>query len=259
MAKILYDASTFVKLSPTWRALARADINSKYRRTMLGPWWLTVTQGCMAVMMALISGRFLGAEMAAYLPHFMISITIWNFISSSITESSQTLIYAGGMIKATNMPISAHIMRMIQRNFIILAHNFAVVPLVWLVYRWQLGTGALLIIPGLILVYIFSSAAATLVSVICVRYRDVPPLIQALMQLLFFISPIIWMPGSTRGGHLILELNPINYLLSVIRDPLLNREFDGWMWVGAVVVTFAAVVLAALVYSRFRGRVVYWV
>lgn len=257
--RMLVDIQSYFKFQQTWRALAAADISAKYRRTMLGPWWLTVSQGVMAFMMALVSGRFLGAEMAEYLPHFIIAITVWGFISSSLVESSQTLINAGGMIKATTMPLSVHIMRMVQRNAIILMHNFAVVPIVWLVYRWSFGFEALIFIVGLCIVYVFTAACSTLISIICVRYRDVPPLVQAVMQMLFFISPIIWLPQKTQGGHLILALNPMNYLLAVVRDPLLARPFNPTMWIGALGFTAAAVFIAALFYTRYRSRVVYWV
>lgn len=259
LARLAKETKVYFTYNPTWRALAWADIRSKYRRTALGPWWITVTHACMAVMMALISGRFLGAEMSAYLPHFMISITIWNFISSSMTESSQMLIYSGGIIKCTNMPIVVHVMRMIQRNFIILLHNAAVIPLVWLVYRWVPDFSFVLVIPGMVLCYIFTSSAATIISFACVRYRDIPPLVTALMQLLFFVSPIIWMPDTVRGGHIALLLNPMNYILGVVRDPLLGRPVDLGIWAGALLVVAVVASAAAFINMRYRSRVVFWV
>lgn len=259
LARTVREARVFVTYHLTWRALAWADIRSKYRRTMLGPWWLTVTNGCMAVMMALISGRFLGADMSTYLPHFMVSFTIWSFISSCLVEGSQTLIYAGGMIKATNMPIAVHVMRMVQRNFIIFIHNFAVVPLVWLFYSWKVGFSFLLVLPGLALVFIFCAAIASFVAIACVRYRDIPPLVQAVTQLLFFVSPIIWMPDQVRGGQWALLLNPMNYLIAVVRDPVLGRPVEPYLWAGAIMVVAVTVALAAIVYARYRSRVVFWV
>jgi hypothetical protein len=120
----------------TWRALAAGDIKSKYRRTLLGPWWITATNAFTALIMGLVAGRFLGADMKTYLPHFMVSMTIWNFISSSLNEACYTMINAGGMIKAVDMPPLIHVMRMVQRNFIIFLHNAAIIPLIWLVYPW---------------------------------------------------------------------------------------------------------------------------
>ena len=149
------DIAPFVTRHVTWRALAAGDIRSKYRRTFLGPWWITATNGLTALIMGLVAGRFLGADTKTYLPNFMVSITIWNFISSSLSESCFTMISAGGMIKAVDMPILIHVMRMVQRNLIIFLHNIAVVPIIWLIFPWRLGFEILLCVPGLAIVYVF--------------------------------------------------------------------------------------------------------
>src|SRR3954469_16505228 len=117
-ARCRTDTAPFVTRHVTWRALAAGDIRSKYRRTMLGPWWITATNALTALIMGLVAGRFLGSDMRTYLPHFMVSVTIWNFISSSLSEACVTMTGAGGMIKAVNMPILIHVMRMVHRNLI---------------------------------------------------------------------------------------------------------------------------------------------
>jgi lipopolysaccharide transport system permease protein len=188
----------------------------------------------------------------------MVSVTIWNFISSSLSESCYTMISAGGMIKAVDMPILIHVMRMVQRNLIIFLHNMAIVPVFWLIFPWRLGFGALLCLPGLAIVYAFVVGASTIISMVCVRYRDVPPLVSALLQLLFFISPIIWLPSHIRGGALIVALNPIAYLLKITRDPIMGNTLDLMDWIGAVGCVAPLTAAMIYVYTRYRSRVVYW-
>jgi lipopolysaccharide transport system permease protein len=257
-ARCRAEIAPFVTRHVTWRALAAGDIRSKYRRTFLGPWWITTTNAITALIMGLVAGRFLGFDTKNYLPHFMISVTIWNFISSSLSEACYTMINAGGMIKAVDMPILIHVMRMVQRNLIIFLHNIAIVPIIWLIFPWPLGFGTLLCIPGLVIVYVFVVSASTMISMICVRYRDVPPVVGALLQLLFFVSPIIWIPSKIQGGELIVGLNPIAYLLAITRDPLMGNLPSLINWAGAVF--FVALLTAAMVYiyTRYRSRVVYW-
>jgi lipopolysaccharide transport system permease protein len=257
-ARCRADIAPIVTRHVTWRALAMGDIRSKYRRTLLGPWWITATNAITALIMGTVAGRFLGADMKTYLPHFMISITIWNFISSSLSEACYTMINAGGMIKAVDMPIVIHVMRMVQRNLIIFLHNIAIIPFIWLVFPWSIGFASLLSVFGLALVYVFIVSASIIVSMICVRYRDVPPVMAAVLQLLFFISPIIWEPSRIQGGDLIVGINPIAYLLAITRDPLMGTVPSLTSWVGAV--GFIAVLTGAMVYiyTRYRARVVYW-
>ncbi|MGY3449809.1 ABC transporter permease [Bradyrhizobium sp. USDA 4353] len=257
-ARCRAEISPFFTRHVTWRALASGDIRSKYRRTLLGPWWITATQGITALIMGTVAGRFLGADMTTYLPHFMVSTILWNFISSSLNESCYTIISAGGMIKAVDMPILIHIMRMVQRNLIIFLHNSAVIPIIWLVYPWPLSLVSLLGLLGLALVYVFIVSTTMVVSMICVRYRDVPPLMAAITQLLFFISPIIWEPSQIKGGEWVIAVNPIAYLLAVTRDPLMGIVPDLTSWAGAIGFTATSTMSMVYIYTRYRSRIVYW-
>jgi ABC-type polysaccharide/polyol phosphate export permease len=92
-----------------------------------------------------------------------------------------------------------------------------------------------------------------------VRYRDIPPLMQVLTQFLFFASPVIWQPEQLRFGELILDLNPIAYMLAIVRDPLLGRPIDAFDWLVAVSVAAVSLAVASFMYIRYRHRIAYWV
>src|SRR5262249_20093240 len=183
---------------------------------------------------------------------------IWNFISSSLNEACHTMISAGGMIKAVDMPLLIHVMRMVHRNLIIFLHNVAVIPFIWLVFPWPIGFQILLAPIGLLIVYVFVVSASMIISMICVRYRDVPPMMASILQLLFFVSPIIWVPTQIKGGELVVAFNPIAYLLAVTRDPIMSVSPHLLSWVGAIGFVVVATVAMAYIYTRYRSRVVYW-
>lgn len=248
-----------VTQSFTWRALALADIRSKYRRTALGPWWLTASNGLMALGIGVVFGGFFGTDQRTYLPFFMVGMTVWNFVSSAINESSGVLVQASELIKATQLPLAAYVMRAIQRNFLIFLHNFMVVPIIWFFLPWPLGWSLLLSVVGMAIVFVFTSGVCLAISIICVRYRDMPPVVGMIVQFLFFISPIIWMPERVRAGHWALILNPFTYILSIARDPLLSRPVDPVAWPIAIGAMVVSVILAAAIYIRYRRRVVFWV
>jgi lipopolysaccharide transport system permease protein len=243
----------------TWRDLASVDIRSKYRRTFLGPWWITASHGIFALTIGAVSGNFLGADMRTYLPYFITGITMWNFVSSTVNESCGILVGSSGLIKATNLPIGFHVMRMVQRNFIIFLHNTAIIPLVWFVYPWALGPSALFSIAGVAAIYVVTASVSLIVAVVCSRYRDVPPVVGAVLQILFFVSPIIWTPEQLHRGHIILALNPVTHLLAVTRDPLLGRPIAAESWIVVALTTAFVLGAAALIYARYRSRVVFWV
>ena len=244
---------------PLWNALAVSDIRSKYRLSTLGSLWITCTTGALALAIGLIYGQFFGQNIHDYLPYFTTTYIIWIFISSVIGEASTTLIGAGNLIKSSQMPIVFHVLRMLQRNLIIAGHNAVVIALVWPFIRWHIGPEILLSVAGAVLLYCFLAGAAVVIAIVCVRYRDIPPLIQVLIQFLFFISPVIWQPEQLRFGTFVLVLNPIAYMLAVVRDPILGRDVPLETWLIAIALAVASLVAGGLMYLRFRGRIAYWV
>jgi ABC-type polysaccharide/polyol phosphate export permease len=245
--------------SRVWRALAMADIRSKYRLSTFGTLWITLSTGVMAISIGLIYGQFFGQNLDTYLPYFVTGMVIWTFIASVTNEATHALIGSGTWIKGSSLPISFYVMRMLQRNFIILLHNFIIVVLVWLYFRWNIPVAALLSLLGLAIVYVFLAGAAIVISFLCVRYRDIPPMIGAVTQFVFFASPIMWSPDKLKVGLWLVTLNPVAYLIAVARDPLLGRPVPLTVWLIAIGLAAASVGLAALVYTRYRNRIAYWV
>jgi ABC-type polysaccharide/polyol phosphate export permease len=148
---------------------------------------------------------------------------------------------------------------MLHRNLIIVLHNTIVLIAVWIFIRWSVHPSAVLSLAGLVLLYLFLSGTSVIVAIICVRYRDVPPLIQVLIQFLFFLTPVIWYPEQIKFGADLLKFNPLTYMLMIVRDPILGRPVDIQTWVIAVSLTAASLIAGALMYVRFRRRIAYWV
>lgn len=212
-----------------------------------------------AVSVGLIYGQFFGLNVTQYLPYFTAGLIVWTFVSSVLTEASTTLIAAGNLIKATRVPISLHIMRMLQRNFLVFVHNLGILAVVWLLMAWPLDMGVAAAVAGLALLYVFLAGAAIVIAFVCVRYRDIPPMISAGMQFLFLASPIIWYRDSIKHGAAILAFNPIAYFLGVVRDPLLGQSVPLSTWLVAGGLAAASATCAAFVYVTYRNRIAYWV
>ncbi|BDA83958.1 sugar ABC transporter permease [Aureimonas sp. SA4125] len=242
-----------------WRTLAWVDIRSKYRLSTLGTFWITATTAIFVISIGLIYGQFFGQDMHKYLPYFATGFLVWGFISATLTESAHTLIGNGNFIKGSQLPIVFHIMRMMQRHLIIFLHNIVVLVGIWLWLRWDLQWSMLVALVGLLLTYVFSSGVAVVVSILCVRFRDIPPLVQAITQFLFFVTPIMWYPETLKYGHVVLWLNPVSFFIRVTRDPLLDRAVDPLVWVGAFGWATVSAGLAAVLYLRYRNRIAYWV
>jgi homopolymeric O-antigen transport system permease protein len=242
-----------------WSTLGWVDIRSKYRLSSLGSLWITAAMAVLAISIGLLYGQFFNQDVSKYLPYFATGFIIWTFISATVTEASTSLIAYGNFIKGSQLPIVFHVLRVTHKQFIVFGHNILVLVGIWLFYRWGLGFYSLLSLVGLALMYVSVFATSLIVAMICTRFRDIPPLIQAVTQFLFFATPIIWDPASMRFGAFLLWANPVTSLLIVARDPFLGREVAPEIWISAFAITVVSSAAAALIYTRYRSRIAYWV
>src|SRR5690606_6277438 len=123
------------------------------------------------------------------------------------------------IIKQLPIPLFVHVLRVVWRNIIILGHNFIIFPLVLLFFGKPIGWVALLSIPGLFLIVLNVTWVSLILGILCTRFRDLPQMVSSVLQVLFYITPIMWMPAllPNRAGTHWLQYNPIYHLLEIFR------------------------------------------
>jgi len=236
------------------------DIRGRYRRSAIGPFWLTISMGVMIASIGVVFGQIFNTPMDEYLPFLAAGIILWAFITGTINEGCTGFIEAEAMIKQLPIPLFVHILRMLWRNLLILAHNILILPLVLLVMGKGIGLEALLAIAGLLLVALCLSWVALLLAMLCARYRDLAQIVASVLQVAFYLTPIIWMPLllPDRMGSTFLKLNPFYHLLELIRAPLLGVVPSLTSWLVVLVIAVVGWGFTLLVFFRLRHRVVYW-
>jgi ABC-type polysaccharide/polyol phosphate export permease len=241
-----------------WRTLAWADIKFRYRRTTLGPFWLTLSTGVMIFAIGLIYAELFHQHVSSYIPFLSIGLITWNFFNVSVTEGCSVFISAGGFIKAYTIPLPMHVMRLLWRNVIIFLHNFLIIVVVWMVFRWELSPMALLSVIGYAIILVFILGVVLLFGVLCTRFRDVPQIVASVLQLFFFITPIMWSPSSLRAHSWIAEVNPLFSFIELVRAPLLNQVPESRQWLMAIGCALISLFCGTAFYARYAYRVAYW-
>jgi lipopolysaccharide transport system permease protein len=241
-----------------WGTLGWNDIRQRYRRSKIGPFWLTIS---MAVMIASIGGLYAGlfkARVAHYLPHVAIGFVIWSFISGLINEGCNAFIAGQGSIKQVRLPLSIYVYRVVWRNLLIFGHNLLIVLVVVLVFAIWPSWIALLAIPAIAILCLNGVWVGLLLGLFSARFRDVPQIVTTAMQVVFFVTPIIWQPESLPGRALIVAFNPFFYLVELVRTPLLGTAPSLLSWFVVLAVTIIGTAIAFAVYVRYRRRIAYW-
>ncbi len=252
---------------PLWGYLGLQDIKQRYRRSLLGPLWISISMGVIATAMGILYGALFGIPISTFLPYVATGLLIWNFINGCILEGSEVFIANEGLIKFLPAPLSLHVYRLVWRQTLFFAHNLVIWGLLVIIFPQPLGWSLLLALPAFVLLVLNGGWIAILSGIVATRFRDIPPIIASLTQLLFFMTPIVWSyeqlrkstnPGVAERARL-AELNPIFHFVEILRRPLLGESFVGryWMVVGVITVLGWAAALVCL--RNYRARVAYWV
>ncbi len=236
------------------------DVRQRYRRSALGPFWLTISMGVMIGTIGVVFGQIFKSPMAEFFPFLAIGMILWSFISAVITDGCTSFIAAEGIIKQLPIPLFVHILRVIWRNTLILAHNIVIFPLVLLAVGKPISWIVLISIPGLLLAVVNLTWMALILAILCARYRDLPQIVGSVLQVVFYLTPIMWMPNllPSRAGIYLLDSNPVYHLLEIIRAPLLGQLPSTMNWIVSLVLALVGWSMAVAVYGRYKRRIAYW-
>lgn len=256
----LKDVFNGVRNYPLVLMLGWHDVLQRYRRSTLGPFWLTISMGVMVASLGFVFGQVFKAPLKDYLPFLASGLILWNFISSAINDGCEGFARSEALIKQIPIPLSVHILRVIWRNILILLHTVIIIPITLLAVGRGMGLEALVAIPGLLLLTVNICWVALFLGVLCARYRDMPQVVLSLLQVLFYMTPIIWMPSllPERAGIYLLELNPVYHLLSIVREPLLGNLPSTLNWGVAISLALIGWIVTLIFYGRFKRRIAYW-
>jgi lipopolysaccharide transport system permease protein len=244
-----------------WRlgwTLGWFDIRLRYRGSMIGPFWLTLSTAVMVAALGVLYSTLFHIPLHDYLPYLAISQILWMFIGTMVSDACACFTSVEGVVRSVRMPFHLHAFRTVVRNILILGHNVVVVVAVYAFFHIWPDESVLLIVPALAIWVVNSVAVCLLLGAFCARFRDISPIVASVMQIAFFVSPVIWKPEQLGRYAKYLVLNPFYSLLEIVRGPLLNDPPGMLTWVSAIIYTLLLCALSWLFFIRARGRLAFW-
>ncbi len=256
----LADVRDGIGLWRLWWTLGWFDIMLRYRGSVLGPLWLTLSTAVMVAALGVLYSTLFGMDLHTYFPFVALSLVLWNFVSASVSDACACFTQSEGMIRSVRMPFTLYAMRAVVRNVISAAHNIVVPLAVFAIFSTWPGLQALAALPGFALWVVDSLAACLLLGCVCARFRDIPQIVGSIMQIAFFVSPVIWKPELVserlRG---LLVFNPFYTLIEIVRAPLLGSDPALGVWASALGYSALLCGVTAVLFARVRGRIAFWV
>ena len=242
-----------------WGRMGWNDIRQRYRRSMLGPLWLTASMAVMVVSLGVLYAELFRTPIDEFLPYLCIGLLVWNLVASFMTEGGTIFTASESYIKQIRIPYSCHVYRSGWSKLIILAHNSLVYIGVLIYFGIWPGAYALLAIPGLVIVLLNGALASLFIGMVSARFRDFSQLINSIVQVVFFVTPIFWKPEVLKGRPFIVDYNPLFHLIEIVRAPLLGTAPSLKNYFAVLLITTVNIVVVTLFFTRYRSRISYWV
>jgi ABC-2 type transport system permease protein/lipopolysaccharide transport system permease protein len=242
-----------------WSTLGWHDIRQRYRRSAIGPFWLTLSMGLMIGGLAYLYSGLFGKDIQSYLPFIATGMIVFSLISAFATEGAASFIGSSSLILQLRAPLSIYIYQMLWRNLIIFAHNISIYAVVLVYARVDLGWNFFLAFVGLFFLVLNALWTSIILAGLSARFRDVPPIVGSVMQVAFFLTPVFWTPDALSGRALLVHLNPCYYFVEIIRMPMIGTTPPAHIWWGVLIINLVSFLIAIAMYPRFRARVAYWV
>lgn len=249
-----------LKRADLWAFLGWHDIRQRYRRSTLGPLWITLATAVVIGGMTILYSGLFKQDIRSFLPFVASGIVIWSLISGCISEGCNAFISASATIKQVPAPLTVHVFRMVWSQLIYFLHNCIILLLALIVTGPPLTATSFLFVPAMFLLVVNLSWMTLMLATICARFRDVPLIVQSLMTALFMMTPVLWrldfLPPERQW---VASFNPFTHLLEVVRAPLLGSQPPLTQWLVVAILAVCGWIGAISLYARSRHKIAYWV
>lgn len=242
-----------------WGYLAWQDVRLRYRRSTIGPFWITLSMAVFCLSLGFVYSRLFKQDIISYLPFVSVSFVVWGLLASIMTETPNLFVDSAPYIKDININPLVIVMRAVTRHLITFLHNMLIVVGIYLWFGLHPKPTLALFVPGLLVTLVTMTAVAVVLSIVGARFRDISPVTQSAVQVMFFITPITWTPSLLPHGSRIVTLNPFTHLLEITRAPLLGNMPGPGSWNAALCVCALAVGCAVLAYRLKAREIPFWV
>ena len=236
------------------------DVFNRYRRSNLGAFWLTLSMGILIATLGIIFAALFSIPLNEFLPHVCLGLIFWTYISTQMNEGCLSFIQADSIILQIKLPLMTHILRVWWRNTIILAHNITIYPFVLLLFLIPLKWEMLLVIPGFVILSANVFWLAFVLGLLCTRFRDITLIVQNFLQVLFYATPIMWLPEILEGKTIavIVNYNPAFHLIEIVRAPLMGFVPAWQSYATCIAMAVIGWIIAFWALSRFERKLPYW-
>ena len=245
-----------------WLALVKMDLRSRYRRSMLGVGWSLLHPIAMTAVLCTVFGTLFNADVRTYGPFLLAGLVTWNFLVSVMNHGCQCFFQGESYIRQYPAPLAIYPLRStLGAGIHFLLGLSVVLVLVWCLKGFANLPALVSLVPTLLMLFVVGWSVALFMGVINVMFQDTQHLTEVLIQILFYVTPIIYPADLLRERHLgwFVAINPVAIFLELIRQPILDGRIPSpETFAVAAMATLIAATAAAATLWRAEGRMIFY-
>ena len=212
------------------RELVVTDFKLRYQGSVLGYLWSILKPIFLFIILYIVFDKFLrlGRDIEHFPVYLLVGIVLWNFFTEATVQGLQSIVSRGDLIRKINFPKFIIVVSGTISAFINLIINTIVILVFCVINSVSISAEALLIIPLIAELYVFSLAVAFFLATLNVKYRDIGFLWEIFLQAAFYATPVIYplqmvvkqMPWAASW----LMLNPVAQVVQDVRKVLVTQQ-----------------------------------
>ena len=244
-----------------WSYLAAEKVRNHYRRTVLGPWWVTVQTAVWVTGIAFVFGQVNQEPLKTFLPYVAVGYITFGLIMGLTRAGASVFVRNAGTMKSTRQALSSLVLRDVASEFITFAHTIVLYLVMLVAGVVPLSPKMLIALPVLGLIAVNGLFVGLWLGPTVARFRDVEPFVNSILAVAIFFCPIFYHSDSLSSGVRagVLTWNPFAYLIDAFRAPLIGDGLSPSFYIGLGIVTAVNALLALVVFTTTRSRLPYWV
>ncbi|HEY8003136.1 MAG TPA: ABC transporter permease [Phenylobacterium sp.] len=240
-------------------SLASHDVVSRYRGSILGPLWITLSMALIVLGIGFLWGELFRVSVHDFIPFVALGIVFFGTVTTTINEGCETFVQAAPMLSQTNLPMFTFVWRTVLRNLINLGHHLLIVLAVLIYFGFWRTANYPVAALGILLMVTNIAWVSMLVAIVSARFRDIPQIVAAVTQAAALMTPVFWLPDRISPEHrAILDFNPFYHLLQAVRAPLMGVGVAPHTYLFLAAMAAAGWAVTFWLFARTRRRIVHY-
>ena len=234
------------------------NIKIKHRNTILGPIWVVLQNYIFIFFIGFLFTKLFNNSYEKVIPHFACGFILWQYFSSTLKENCSIFFSSRGLLLSLPNKEFFIFFRTIAQNLIIFFYNFIILILILIYLNIKIQFVSFLV--NFLILNFFLIFCSYILSIICTKFQDLAKVLASFLQVMFFVTPIVWEKKYLEKYQYIHDWNIFYVIIEICRAPLIDKNFNESMYYSYVFgFIIFSMMIGSVLYNKFHKKINFWI